>query len=272
MHTIGRLLLGVVVITAAAPVAAQQAQAPTLSRHERTAMQALVKAADAPAAETMAEGDWPIHVLRASDGSHYVAFSLYRVEGLRPDEPLLLYVRLATRSAGHEATAERSAVAEWLAGQSPVPALPRRGLAFGEMPTYGAAGIAQRGASLQAQNLQILELERERARQKDEAQARARKASLEGSETARPPRPLLPFEDFDLRARAAVDTSGQPVIRRSLTAGPGNYELTVAWIEADADLSKGVRVARRAITLPPALTTGLALSTVAAGPSSAPRT
>jgi hypothetical protein len=111
--------------------------------------------------------------------------------------------------------------------------------------------------------LQLLELERERAREKREAQERARKAALEGTSTEHNPRPLLPFEDFDVKATITPDAGGTPVIRRSLTAGPGEYELTVAWVDPEArDLAASVRVVRRSLVLPPASTTEFALSSV----------
>ena len=43
---------------------------------------------------------WPAHVLRASDGSHYVAFSLAD-RGPVSRRPVVLYVRLSTRADGH---------------------------------------------------------------------------------------------------------------------------------------------------------------------------
>ena len=263
MKARGRWIIGGVVVAAVTcAVSAQQPTAPTLTRQQRTALQTLVRAVDEhTGAVPIAEADWPVHVLRASDGSHYVAFSINRVEGLSAERPGVLYVRLATRRGPNQtAAAERSAITEWLAGQAPIPVLPRRGIAFGEMPTFGAAGIGQRTAAMQAQNLQLLELERERAREKQEAQERTRKAALEGAETARIARPLLPFEDFDVRALAVPDASGAPVLRRSLTTGPGEYDLFVAWI--DSAESAVPRVARRALSLPPASSTGLALSSV----------
>jgi hypothetical protein len=259
-----RVLVGIAILGAALSAEARQGDSPTLSRQQRVAMQAIVKAVESGAATVaVADADWPLHVLRASDGSHYVAFSLNRADGLRLNRPLVLYVRLATHRRDNEfSPLERSAVAEWLAGQTPTPVLPQRGLAFGEMPVYGAAGIGQRMAGQQAQNLQVLDLERERAREKREAQARERKATLEGGETARPARALLPFEDFDMRAQPVADSSGAAVLRRSFTAGPGDYDLTVAWMDAEADANAAVRVARRSVSLPPASTTGFALSSV----------
>jgi hypothetical protein len=265
MSTASRLLVGALfVVLVVAPCAAQSAAAPKLSRAQRAALQALVRAVDdaAPALD-LAEKDWPVHLLRASDGSHYVAFSIHPGTAMAAQKPLVLYVRLATRPDGRATTSpERSAVAEWLAGQAPVPVLPRRGIAIGDMPTYGAGSIASRGPG-PSQNLQLLELERERAREKREAQERARKAALEGADTTRPPRSLLPFEDFDAEAPVSVDAGGAPILRRSLTAGPGDYDLIVAWVDPDAaDPSAAVRVVRRGLTLPPASSTTLALSHV----------
>ena len=264
MSATSRLFLGVTSVVVLAMPGGVAGQAPTLTRAQRTALEALVRAVDAhqPSLD-LADADWPVHLLRASDGSHYVAFSIHPGAAIVTTRPVALYVRLATRrDAQSNSPPERSAVAEWLAGQSPVPVLPRRGIAIGDMPTYGAGGIAARGPG-PSQGLQLLELERERAREKREAQERARKAALEGTETARGPRPLLPFEDFDVRALVGSDASGAPVLRRSLTAGPGDYELTVAWVDpAAADPSTAARVARRPLSLPPASSTEFALSTV----------
>jgi hypothetical protein len=264
MSTTSRLLVGacVVVAFAATPCAAQQPAAPNLSRAERAALQTLVRAVDGGAAALdVADQDWPVHLLRASDGSHYVAFSIHADVAIAATRPVVLYVRLATKRDERTTSPERSVVAEWLAGQAPIPVPPRRGIAIGDMPTYGAGGIATRGPGA-TQNLQLLELERERAREKREAQERARKAALEGTDTARPPRPLLPFEDFDAQALVGSDGRGAPILQRSLTAGPGDYELTVAWVDPQAaNPASATRVVRRSLMLPPASST-FALSSV----------
>jgi hypothetical protein len=267
MHAVWRLFIGSTMLAVLAamelPMSAQQPVAPELTRQQRAALQTLIRAVDTNSATVPVDDrDWPLHVLRASDGSHYVAFSLNRAEGLSADKPAIVYVRLETRRNSVDLIKERSAVAEWLAGQSPVPVLPQRGIAFGEMPAYGAGSIAVRGPSTLAQNLQILELERERAREKREQQERARKAALEGAENARTVRPFLPFEDFDVQTRAVTDASGTPMLRRSLTSGPGEYELTVAWTDSSGDPKAPSRVARRQLSLPPASSSGLALSSV----------
>jgi Tetratricopeptide repeat len=248
----------------ARPAASQQPEAPDLTRDQRATLRAIVVAVDeAASASGPSSVEWPVHTLRASDGSHYVAFSLVAPPGLAPNQRVALYVRLATRRVeGVTTTPERSAVAEWLAGQRSTPALPKeRGIAFGEMPTYGAGSIASRG-TVGPQGLQLLEMERERARERREARDRERKATLEG-EAQRSARPLLPFEDFDLGASSATDSGGAPVIRRSLTAGPGDYVLSVAWVDATAnDAARAVKVLQRPLSLPIASTSEFALSSV----------
>jgi hypothetical protein len=242
MDAVLRWFLGGVVLAGAALPAAAQTTSPAITRQQREVLQALIRAVDNHTSDVqIAERDWPVHLLRASDGSHYVAFSLNQVE---VTQSAIVYVRLATRRQGDVTMPERSVVAEWLTGQSPVPVLPRRGIAFGEMPTYGAGAAAARGAATISQNLQLLELERQRAREKREEQERKRKATLEGAEAQRAPWPLFPFEDFDLQASAAVDSAGT-VLRRSLTAGPGDYELIVAWTDAKANPKGPLHVARR---------------------------
>ena len=258
MDAVLRWFLGGVVLAGAALPAAAQPTSPTITRQQREVLQALIRAVDNHTSDVqIAERDWPVHLLRASDGSHYVAFSLNQVE---MTQSAIVYVRLATRH-GDVTKPERSVVAEWLTGQSPVPVLPRRGIAFGDMPTYGAGSAAARGAATISQNLQLLELERQRAREKREEQERSRKAALEGAEAQRAPWPLFPFEDFGLQAGAAAD-GGAPVLRRSLTAGPGDYELIVAWTDAKATSKGPLHVARRVLSLPPASATDFALSTV----------
>jgi hypothetical protein len=260
-----RILAGAVVLIAAAALPAAQSQPapPNLSRTQRAALQAIVRAMDAGASVAdVSDDQWPVHLLRASDGSHYVAFSVPATTGLPANRPVVLYVRLATRRDPRAAAVvERSAVAEWLVGQTPSPAIHRPGIAFGDMPTYGAGAIAARGPG--PQSLQLLEMERERARERREAEERQRKASLEGETTAQGPRPLLPFEDFDVHALAASEAPGRASIRRSLTAGPGDFDLLVGWADPDArDPGPAVRILRRRLTLVPASTTEFALSSV----------
>ena len=131
------------------PAAAQgQAKAPNLSKEQRQALMATVtavkNAADLPAAD---EG-WQTHLLRASDGSHYLAFSVEAPAELAPDTPLILYVRLSPRPVEGAVSqiAVRSPVEEWLLGQrnDPLP-LSARGVVqvpTGELPVGSAPGAA----------------------------------------------------------------------------------------------------------------------------------
>ena len=256
------LLTAAMAIMILPPLGGQQPEAPDLDRDQRATLQAIVAAVDRAASGGTQPADWPVHTLRASDGSHYVAFSLVAPPGLAPNQRVALYVRLATRRLeGVTTTLERSAVSEWLAGQRSTPLPKERGIAFGEMPTYGAGAIASRG-TVGPQGLQLLEMERERARERREERDRERKATLEG-ESQRAARPLLPFEDFDLNAVSAADSGGTVVIRRSLTAGPGDYVLSVAWADPKAkDPGRAVTVVQRPLNLPVASTSEFGLSSV----------
>jgi tetratricopeptide (TPR) repeat protein len=147
-----------------------------------------------------------------------------------------MYVRLATRRPATTALTlpvERSAVKEWLAGLrgDPLPMQAGRSVTVpsGEMPVGGAAASSRRlgDASDATAALRLLSLQQERAaRDKAEREAR-RLADLES--TGGKASVMLPFEDFDFEARPATLTGGGLDIRRGITAGPGDYDLFVAW-------------------------------------------
>ena len=231
------------------------AQAPaSLSRQQRELLQRLLAEVDRAGAPAAAGPNWLLHVLRASDGSHYIAFSLTPEEQSLPDKPIIVYVRLATAvPAGTQSTAERSVVREWLLGSRVDPRLlpQRRGVAVGDMPAMGAGSIGIRGtASVGSGDLQAMALERERSRERREEEERRRKAALEGNVT--PDSDRLPFEDFDIGV-SAVFPDGTRAIQRALTAGPGLYELSVAWADASQPPAKAqYHVARRSLQLAPA--------------------
>ena len=67
---------------------------------------AAVDQAQASSAATPAT--WQTHVLRASDGSHYVALSAVARDIPAPKDAVLLYVRLATRRTAADRTSVRS--------------------------------------------------------------------------------------------------------------------------------------------------------------------
>lgn len=246
-------------LSTAGPTSAQSPE-PNLTRTQRAALRALVTTVDAPIPRPEpAPAEWPLHVLRASDGSHYVAFSIVEPAGIRAGQPVVLYVRLATR--GLDKTVERSAVADWLAGQRSTPLKPQRGVAFGEMPIFGAGASAVRGPG--PQELRMLEAERERARVRREDEERERKAALEGTGAPKGPNALMPFEDFDANLVLNADASGMVMLRRSFIAGPGDYDLIVGWTDPSAkDPAAAAHVVRRLVQLPAASTSGLALSSV----------
>jgi hypothetical protein len=256
----------IVTVCLCAGDAAAQSAAPNLTKQQRDLLQAIVTAVDAAATqpETTTAG-WQSHILRASDGSHYVAFSLEPpADAPLPPGPALLYLRLATAPPpGVQTVAERSMVREWLAGSRIDPRLlPKRGIAIGDMPIMGPAGnITSRPPTSTGSNeMKLMALERERARQEKEDRDKQRKKELEGREAAL--REALPFEDFDLASRS-TRADGTRNIARAFTAGPGDYDLYLAWADPAAPKpATTVRVVRKRLTLEPARMIGLITSSV----------
>jgi hypothetical protein len=258
----------VLVALAGSLPATAQSPAPKLSKPQRDALHKAITAVDAAARQPdTSDVDWQIHLLRASDGSHYVAFSVRPREGELPATPTVLYVRLASRHDPPSSVAERSAVMEWLEGlrTDPLPLRPARVVfvASGELPIGGTAAMSTRsgGVGQSSGALALIEREREREREQKEAYERNRKAALEGKATEHA-RDLYPFEDFDVSAVAMSPDPGRPgtpVLRRSLTTGPGEFDLYVGWIDPG---TAAARVYKKAISLPPASTATFALSSV----------
>lgn len=242
-----------------------QTQAPDLTRQQRDLLQALVTAVDrTSSAPAGADHAWLTHVLRASDGSHYIAFALTPPAETLPKSPVIVYVRLATAQArGTTAVSERSLVREWLLGSRGDPRLlPRKGgFALGDMPAMGAVIERRDGtSSVGSADLQAIGLQRERSRERREEETKRRRAALEGA--GGPPSGGLPFEDFDIVAPAAF-ADGTPAIQRALTAGPGAYDLMIAWADASQPAATArVQVARRSLQLAPAVGTEFGLSSV----------
>jgi tetratricopeptide (TPR) repeat protein len=250
----------------AASAAARQS-APRLTTTQRDTLQAIVAEVDrGSAALERADAGWQIHVLRTSDGAHYVAFSIAPPADRHPPAKATIYVRLASRQDPHAAAfTERSAVMEWLKGMrsDPLVAKKRRGIAFGEMPIFGAAGIATRGPGQQTSDLALLNMERDRARERKEAAERDRKAALERASNTRSRDAVFPFEDFAVDAAFGDDASHPGRVQRSVTAGPGDYDLYVAWAGPPVKgKAAPVHVVKRSLRLPPASTTEFVLSSV----------
>jgi hypothetical protein len=273
LRTLGLLTFATTVAALAlsavnAPVHARQ-NSPKLNKTQRDTLQAIVAEVDrAIAAPETADVTWQTHVLRTSDGAHYVAFNADGPDAIRPTTGAIVYVRLATRPASQ--FAEKSAVMEWLKGMrsDPLVAKKRGGIAFGEMPVFGAAGIAVRGPGQQTSDLALLAMERERARERREAAERERKAALEGTANARPRDAVFPFEDFTVDLTVASGIA----LQRSITAGPGEYDLYVAWAKPPVKGAPvGVQVLKRSLDLPAASTTEFALSSVILADSVATR-
>ena len=247
-------------------LARAEAQSPNLTRPQRDLLNAIVAAVDAAATQPeTVDLKWQHHIMRASDGSHYVAFSMEppAIAAL-PSGAAVLYLRLATAvPAGAQRIAERSPIKEWLSGGRTDPRLlPRRGIIVGEMPIMGATGnLSRRPPTTTGENeLRLMGLERERARQEKDERDKKRRAELEGREPASGNQ--LPFEDFDLASRSE-SADGARIITRAFTAGPGDYDLYLAWADpASPKPQTTIRVLRKTLNLEPARTTGLITSSV----------
>src|SRR5690349_19100464 len=112
-----RLVSAAVLITCICSSAAAQTNAPNLTRQQKAHLEQLISAVDRAAllAPAPPSSEWLTHVLRASDGSHYVAFSFAPPPEELPPTPIVIYVRLATANVPGETTVlERSVVRDWL--------------------------------------------------------------------------------------------------------------------------------------------------------------
>ncbi len=113
------------------------AQTPNLSRTQRDLHAALLMAVDdAAKADESDDASVRTHVLRASDGSHYVAISAEPPASVTmPTRPMPVYIRLASAPPVAAQRPERSPTREWLVGQQTTPPpISRSGIALGDMP------------------------------------------------------------------------------------------------------------------------------------------
>ena len=256
-----------VLLASSASVIAQR-PAPNLSKEQRQALLAAVTAART-ASPLASDQLWRLHLLRASDGSHYVAFSAQAPGDLSPDQRLALYVRLEPRVPTPDtttATAPRSAVEEWLLGQrrDPLPMQAKRVVTIptGEMPIGGPAATGARdGSGQNSAVLALMERQRQKEREEREARERARREELEGRTAGQ--QDLFPFEDFDMAAHVVAVPGRPAVFRRALTAGPGSYDVVLGWAVLD-DKNRPTRTGalRRSVTLPAAQSAQLQLGSV----------
>lgn len=259
-------LAALIVTVCLCSAASAQTPAPNLAKPQRELLQAMVISADA-ALNRPEDADvaWQTHVMRASDGAHYVAFSFEPSPAFSlPAGPVMLYIRLATAPTdGAPRIVERSAIREWLAGNRTDPRLlPQRNIAIGDMPMMGAGGnnTARPVTSTGVNELRLMALERERQRQEKEDADKKRRSELEGRTSAS--RDFLPFEDFDLAAQS-VRADGTRIVSRSFTAGPGDYDVVVAWADPAAPkAAANIHVVRKSLRLLAARTAGLETSSI----------
>jgi hypothetical protein len=249
------------IVTACLCAGTVTAQSPQLSKGQRELLTAMIAAVDAAgSADETHDAALRTHVLRASDGSHYVALSAVPPPSVGlPSTPMPLYIRLATAPSIAAQRPERSLIRDWLAGnQSAPPPIARSGIALGEMPIMGPAGSIERRPQVTSgmSDLRLMELEERRAREREAVQQRQRRAELEGR--AATASENLPFEDFDFAATASAST-----LQRALTTGPGSYFLYIAWADPKAAKpAESIRVVKKRLMLPAATTTELTIGSV----------
>jgi hypothetical protein len=260
-----RVLL-VIVLLVCPTAALGQPKAPKLSKEQKQALLAAVNAAKT-ATPLPSEDAWQMHLLRASDGSHYVAFSMEAPADVTPGERLVLYVRLEPKpiDSSSAASPPRSTVEDWLRGERGDP-LPMRAarvvtVPSGELPMGGnAATMTRDGSGQSSAVLALLARQQQKAREEAEAREQARREALEGKGAA--PN-VMPFEDFDMQARVRARPGRAAVFQRALTAGPGVFDVVVAWAVVDGkDRPTRTGALRQALSLPPVQASGLALGSV----------
>ncbi len=140
--TIAMARLAALIVYICLCVSAAHAQsASNPNREQRELLHAVVLAVDAATSQSETlDAAWQTHVMRASDGSHYLAFIAQPSAAMPlPAGPALLYVRLANATPSR--LGERSQIREWLAGtRTAPPPIARSGIAIGEMPIFGPTG------------------------------------------------------------------------------------------------------------------------------------
>lgn len=273
-HRLVAALTALGVLLAGATPAQAQSPAPRLNKSQRTVLEAVVAAVDRAAAGAseapLVEATWLSHVLRASDGSHYVALRAEVPDAEVPQGPVTLYVRLALRRVGSETllAPPRSAVMDWLRGlrSDPLPMRAMKSMSVppGEIPVGGAAMLAGSQAVVAANDasnaLRLQDMERERARRDREAREKQRREELESRATT-PASAMHAFEDFDAKSALGAAPRGLR-IERGITAGPGDYDVYIGWAETANAKTPTVRVVTHRLSLPSANRTEFALSDI----------
>jgi hypothetical protein len=93
-HRLVAALAALSILVAGATPARAQSAAPRLNKSQRTLLEAVVAAVDGAASGApdtpLVEAAWLSHVLRASDGSHYVALRAEVPDSPAPKDPVTL--------------------------------------------------------------------------------------------------------------------------------------------------------------------------------------
>jgi hypothetical protein len=253
---VGVLLLAVVVLARAEPLAAAPPKRKPLGPNEREAVLALIKAVDfAQASDTGSDPDltWDNHVLKSANYTGYVPFTLTPA---KPYKATAMYVRAVSRHDGMRSSSEHSSLREWLLNNRDV--MPRQSetvyVNIGEMPLAGIAGGSSRTATAAAAaasallTQQVKDLEKA-SRAESEAKRKAEAKELD---------PLLfPFEEYFF-----VELGNAHAVERALALPPGEYDVYVGLIDRAKIKTSSPAIIRRTVIVPDFWSDQLALSSL----------
>jgi hypothetical protein len=253
---VGVLLLAVVVLARAEPLAAAPPKRKPLGPNEREAVLALIKAVDfAQASDTGSDPDltWDNHVLKSANYTGYVPFTLTPA---KPYKATAMYVRAVSRHDGMRSSSEHSSLREWLLNNRDV--MPRQSetvyVNIGEMPLAGIAGGSSRTATAAAAaasallTQQVKDLEKA-SRAESEAKRKAEAKELD---------PLLfPFEEYFF-----VELGSAHAVERALALPPGEYDVYVGLIDRAKIKTSSPAIIRRTVIVPDFWSDQLALSSL----------
>ena len=225
----GVRLAAALVTTCLCGAAFAQTPAPNLTRQQRELLTAIVTAVDAAAAQPETNDfNWQHHIMRASDGSHYVAFSVEPPPTPLPPGPACCIVRLATASRRRQR--DRRAIADpGVACRKPHRSTLAAAAAASRLARCRSwARLASTRAAQRRRPVTTISADgdgtRTRAAEQDDttsSAARARRQGAVGTKHAAVRR--LRFRSRSARA------DGTRIITRAFTAGPGDYDLFLAW-------------------------------------------
>jgi hypothetical protein len=240
-----RAAVALIVCCVTTAAAADRPVRKPLSRDEREAVLALMKAVDlAQDTDVLSPVDlaWGSHVLKSIDLG-YVPFRV--MLNALPELPksAAMYVRVVSRHDGYRSTEEDSAIREWVLKGTALPPRQQEAVTFatGELPFGGpAVSSSRQSVSAPAQASAVLALQQKQY-EKEKAAAEAAKRREEIKQ--RDPY-VYPFEEyyfFDVKS---------PRVERAMAVPPGDYDVFVALVDRARVKTSTPTVVRHPISVP----------------------